>query len=270
MPPNSASWLGRLQEQAQAVKLPHLDLLINATQLDYPLLRRLAALSVPPLQAQLFAGTAEHALAAQGPILLRLHWQQLEQQAWLSEFVRRYHRDHRVLALLSAWPFDELAQHLRHCTQAQWNQGADSGLLRFYEPRLLRAVCEMLDPVQSAWFHAPIVTWHWLDRDGKAAVLPGNPVRASELARPLPALRLSHPQVAYLLAWSAAEALRREHALVPQDYALAQQETLMRHLVHGQLAADREGLNGQEREPFIFDWLAANSAMAPSTTGIPT
>lgn len=266
MYPTATTWLNMLQEQGRAAKLPYLDLLVNATGLAYPLQQHLQELPTPPLQASLLEHTPEASLAAQGPILLRLSWDDSAQQAWLADFTQRMHREHRLLALFSAWDFDALSAHLRHCSQAEWDQANSSGLLRYYEPRLLLAVCEMLDPAQSAWFHAPLINWHWIDRDGKANQYPGNPKRQSELPVPLPILQLSNLQVTELTAWTRAEQFRRDYALTPQDYALAQQESLLRHLLHAQLAADRAGCFDASRDTFIFAWLAENSAVAPAQT----
>ncbi|MVW73969.1 DUF4123 domain-containing protein [Pseudomonas xionganensis] len=258
------AWLESLKERAQANRLEHLDLLIDATALQYPLLNNLQALNQPPAQALLLEGLPEAALAEQGPILLRISLATTAQWQWLSEVDETLLSQQRLLALLSAWPFADLAQHLSQHLQAEWNQGRSSGLLRYYDPRLFLAICDMLDPQQSAQFHAPVITWHWLDRDGAPALLPGMPRSPSTLQQPLPPLQLSNPQVASLVAWTGAELLCRDYALQPQDYGLAKQESLIRHLVHGQLAADRAGCFDATRDNFVLDWLAQNSATAPA------
>lgn len=74
---------------------------------------------------------------------------------------------------------------------------------------------------------------------------------------------MSNEQIASLQAWSAAEDYRRRWAIQPQHYGLAQQESLVRHLVHAQLAANREALHAiQERDTFVRNWLEANSPRA--------
>lgn len=257
------TWLESLKERAQANRLEHLDLLVDATALQSPLLDGLQALPEPPQQALLLEDLPEAALAAQGPILLRIRLDDTAQQAWLAEAGELLLGQHRMLGLLSAWPFTALAQHLSQLLQAEWNQGRNNGLMRYYDPRLFLAICDMLDPQQSEYFHAPVITWHWLDRDGEHALLPGMPRSPSTLQQPLPPLQLSNPQVASLVAWTSAELLRRDYALQPQDYALAKQESLIRHLVHGQLAADRAGCFDATRDTYVLDWLAENSATAP-------
>lgn len=266
--PTHPMWLMQLREQALKHGLPHLDLLINATGLDYPLTPTLAPLLPQPDMARLLESTPEHALADQGPILLRLHWNEREQLAWLTEFLAQVHRQSRVLVLLSQWHFSELAGHLRHYTQAVWNQGNSSGLLRYWEPRLFLASSETLNPAQSSLFHAPAITWHWIDRDGRASQLPGHPSCSGELPRPRPHLELNHEQVAQLVAWTSAELFRQDSFIQPQDYGLAQQESLIRHLVHAQLAANREQLHDlDQREAFIRQWLSDHSAISPGNEG---
>lgn len=264
MYPHASEWLASLSERAQADKLQHLDVLIDSTALAYPLQQRLHALPSPPLQARLLDGLPEAALAEQGPILLRIKLNDSSQFAWLVAATTELLREQRLLVLLSAWPFEPLAQHLSHHLQAEWDQGQHSGLLRYYDPRLFLATCEMLDPKQARLFHAPALAWYWLDRDGAEAHFAGIPQQPSELPKPLPALQLSNPQVADLMAWTSAELLRRDYALQPQDYALATRESLMRHIVHGQLAADRAGRYDNTRDGYVLDWLAANSATAPT------
>ena len=259
MYPNATDWLASLRQRASSARLEHLDVLINATGLDYPLLESLAALPQSPQQALLLAGTPEQALAAQGPVLLRLHWANAAQQAWLGTFATRMHREHRLLAMLGAWPFEPLAEHLRHCTQAQWNRGESGGLLRFYDPRLFLAVSDLLSPAQSDWFHAAVGTWHWIDRDGKAEVLPGLPRHHHEVPHPLPPLLLSNEQVAELVAWTDAEAFRTARYLQPEAYGLAKRETLMRHLVRAHLSADREQIFDDRRTAWLSNWLAQHS-----------
>lgn len=264
--PTHATWLMHLREQALKHGLPHLDLLINATSLDYPLASALAALSPQPDTARLLENTPEDALAEQGPALVRLCWDEPEQLAWLAEFLAQVHRQSRVLALFSQWHFGELVDHLRHYTQVVWNRGKSSGLLRYWEPRLFLATSEMLNPAQSPLFHAPIITWHWIDRDGKASHLPGHPYRSGELPRPLPSLELSNEQVAQIVAWTSAELFRQDSFIQPQDYGLAQQESLIRHLVHAQLAANRQQLHElDQRDSFIRQWLSSHSTISPGS-----
>lgn len=79
-------WLGGLKKYAKGQNIEHLDVVINATLLDDPLLQRLAGLDPPPPQALRLEGTPEYALAVQGSVLIRVLWEHASQVAWLGEF----------------------------------------------------------------------------------------------------------------------------------------------------------------------------------------
>lgn len=256
----STEWLADLQAQARHHKLSWLDLLVDVTGLEHSLYASLQQLPQTPQQAWLLEHTPEAGLARQGPLLLRLDCDDPQQWAWLEAQTHSLHQQQRLLFLLSAWPFDTLTRHLRHCTQAEWDQGRQTGLLRYYDPRLILAVCETLSPAQGDWFQATVISWHWIDRDGSARQHPGRPRRtAAELPEPLPPLRLDNAQIAMLLAWTNAEIFRTDHAIAPHDYGLSRREALIRHLMHGQLAADRTGHSDLSRDDFILSWLANQS-----------
>ncbi len=236
-------------------------MLLDTTGLKYPLWQSLADLKAEPGIALLLDGTPEQAIAKQGPVLLRLQWSDQEHRLWLQQMLDSLKREPRMLALLSNWSFTDLSEHLRHCTQAKWNQGRSGGLLRYWDPRLFLAVSETLSPQQGRWFHAPVSTWHWLDRDGQPSQLAGQPARHSEQPQPLPTLELSNEQVAQVIAWTSAESFRQDWYIQPLDHGFSGQEQLLRHLVHAQLAADRERLHDlEQREAFMQRWLAERSA----------
>lgn len=256
-------WLGELQRCAAQARLSHIDLLVDATNLAFPLNERAGELDRPIQQAAILRYTAEHGIADSGPQLLRLDRVDAGHVQLLRDLANAPRGNQHLLALTSPWDFHELSIHLAHCTQAEWNDGKSSGLLRFFDPRLFIAVSEALNPQQS-WFHAPAITWHWRDRDGEIQQLPGRCQRSSELPSPLPPLRLERAQVVHLQAWSLAERYYSSNDVEPIDYALNKREVLMRYLVHAQQAASREGiLDLDQRDQFVHSWLQQHSAGAP-------
>ena len=253
---SNVHWLDELWVNALQLKQSHLDLLIDATSLDYPLLQELAEQPDGPKLAKLFENTPEVAIADFGPLLLRVD---TAQRAWLKTFISAVDCNKHVVALFSPWAFDALAEHLRGYTQAKWNQGRSEGVLRYYDPRMLLPVAETLTPVQSNAFHAAVISWHWLDRDQHPQSLPGNYVRHALTPANGPVM-FDHPQVANLLAWTEADAYRIDRCAVPQNYGLSRNEGLIRHLYRSQIAANQKGLKEpEEREPFIEQWLVENS-----------
>jgi hypothetical protein len=93
---------------------------------------------------------------------------------WLGGFQTAFCDDSRVLALLSHWPIDALSEHLRYCTQAQWDNGARSGILRYYDIRLFKHISSLFWGEDNWNFHAPVISWHWIDRDQNEQALGGS------------------------------------------------------------------------------------------------
>lgn len=258
----ATAWLHAVLVQSESARLGHLDLLVNVSRLDYSLPDRLHALAIAPQMEPLLEKTPEAAIAVKGPLLVRVDLAASEQCAWLAECVAQLYSQRCLLAVHSRWPFAALANHLRQCTQVEWNQGRTTGLLRYFDPRLFLATCETLQPSQSQWFHAPVITWHWIDRDGEPACLQGYALPPQDL-KPL-ALRLDNAQVGALMAWTSAEIFRQDYALEPAQYGQLNREGLMRHLMHAQLAADRARCYDETRAAFIHRWLAEHSATSPA------
>ncbi|MEB0094440.1 DUF4123 domain-containing protein [Pseudomonas sp. CCI1.2] len=265
---SSRDWLNSLQEQAKASDLEHLDILIDATGLDYPLLKQLAELEPRPLQALLFDGTPEHDLAEQGPVLIRLLWAQPEQVNWLGGLLKQLHGQSRVLALLSRWPFEPLTEHLRYCTQAQWNNGAISGVLRYYDTRLFKHISGLFVGDDNRDLHAPVITWHWIDRDQRAQIIGGAQLKLYEYTKPTSPLMLDDRQMQSIYARGQAEQWEANHGPIQQSYPMGKEQLIAQ--VHiGQLAANSQRLEGEERRAFMVEWLAEHlPATVSSTSGL--
>lgn len=257
-------WLSHLHIRAVSKGLGHVDLLINATGLDYPLLQQLRDLQPTPQIALLFAGTPEHALAEQGPVLARLARSESTHFEWLGQFLSKLHREARVISPLSDWPFEALADHLRWCSQAYWDQGS-SGIFCYYDARLFRCVVQTLAPPYSTRFHAAVFNWCWLDRSGKEQELGGRHCRYLEAPQSPSLLEVTDEQVAWMRARGAAERWCRDYGMQPFQYGLNSYENLIQHVFHGQLAANRERgkLDEAQRDDFIRKWLAQNSPRHP-------
>ncbi|MCY1285173.1 hypothetical protein D9M68_402730 [compost metagenome] len=244
------AWLDWLTHEAEANRLPHFDLLLDATGLPEPL---------PPATAgqpnsRLFDNMPEQALAEQGPHLRRFRLDDPVQLASARILIDQL-GEGRILALFSKWPFDTLTTHLRHATQAHWGKGRHSGLLRYYDPRLFRVCCETLLPSQSAWFHAPVSMWYWRDSTGQPQQWPGVPQHPEDTHLPLPELHLSDAQLFELVAWSDAVRFCDSQALIHRDMGLPSQDALHRHVVNGLWAARRAQVGEADRDEFLLGWI---------------
>jgi len=248
-------WLGNLKQQAEAKNLEHLDLLINATLLHYPVLQRLAELDPPPLHSLLFENTPEHALASEGPILVRVFWEQPAQMAWLGEFLTQFYWESRALLMMSYWPFEALTTHLRYCTQAHWDKGANSGILRYYDTRLFKHIASLFVGDAYHNFHAAVISWHWIDRDHNAQAIGGTYCKPNEFIAPQGPLMLDERQVRSANAWSKAEQWEQTHGLSKRNYTVGK-EQLIAQIFLAQLAASDKHLKGQAHTDFIVEWLA--------------
>jgi hypothetical protein len=261
-------WLKCLLQDAETSDLEHLDLLVDATGLDYPLLQRLTELEPQPLHAMLLEGTPEHELAEQGPVLIRVLPVQPEQVGWLSELLTQLRGQSRVLALLSHWPFEPLTEHLRYCTQAQWDSGATSGILRYYDTRLLKHISGLFVGHDNRDFHAPVISWHWIDRDQRAQIIGGGQRKFPEYIKPSSPLMLDARQIESITARAEAEQWEAIHGPIKRSYRIGKEQRV-NQIYLGQLAANSKCLEGDARNTFITEWLIENlPETVPPTSGM--
>lgn len=259
--------LREIKALTDAENLDYVDVIINATLLDYPLVQRLTELDPPPLFTPLLENTPEHHLADQGPVLVRVFWTQTTHVNWLGEFVRAFHYQSRVLTLLSHWPFDALSEHLRYCTQAQWDDGANSGILRYYDTRLFKRISAVFTGDEHHRFHAAVISWHWMDRDHKPQSIGGRQVNPGEFRRPTTALMLAPYQVASLRTWSAAEQWEEQNGPIDSKHRWGK-ELRVAQLYQAHREAQDKHLEGQAHTAFINEWLTRQLPENMPKTGL--
>ena len=263
MTTNAKEWLHHLLGEARSAGIDHLDLLLNGAVLPEALLPPLLALSPAPECQWLLEHTPEQALAHQGPLLLRIALGDQAHIAATTHLFTAVHAQFCVLALISRWPFDKLAVQLRGATQATWNKGASSGVLRYYDTRLFRHFCEQLEPQQLGQFHAPVSQWHWIDHDGKQASLSGFDARIQEQSG-LTGLSLSDDQVQHLQAVSAALLWLNSHECTPHAHGFTSHEGLIRCLTGIHLEVSRQQLPKHLHEDFIASALSEHPPLSLS------
>lgn len=253
---DASEWSEHLRKKAQRLELAHLDVLIDGTLFSELQRESLAALEPQPLQALLFDRTPEHASRALGPLLVRLQLSIETHTQWLNTFTQQSYKKAGPLNLLSRWAFPELASHLRDCTQAQWSRGTCTGILRYYDSRLFAIVGFMLDPPQRPYFHAPVIEWLWLSRDGRVRTVVGHPSLPGVI--PTSVLSLSDEQMGYMQAWTLAEQWHLEHR-ASDRHGFTAFEDWLNVLFEGHLAVRRECVQDADREAFVQQWLATHT-----------
>lgn len=250
MLPTAKDWLQHLKAEARNARLDHLDLLIDCAALPGTQLTTLLELTPAPACAWLFEQTPEQELAHLGPLLLRIDLTSQEQSAGLAVLLDATYRRFCVLALISRWPFEDLAAHLRGATQASWNKDTRNGVLRYYDTRLFKPFCEQLDPHQLRIFHAPVIQWHWIDQDSKAAALSGFDTRPNAQAA-LSGISISDDQIQHLQALSTAIEWLKVYDKAPYEHGFTSREAMLRCVSAIHLDIHRQKLDKHEHDHFI-------------------
>ncbi|SDJ38839.1 protein of unknown function [Pseudomonas delhiensis] len=200
--PFTLQWLALLEAACADVPTRYLDLIIDQAACDRPLIPAIQALHPPLPWRSLFSGLPEASAEDLAPLLLRVDLQHPLQRHWLHGLLNELAGRPRVLALVSTWPFDTLADYLGRCLEAR--NGGRLGLLRYYDPRLFPLLIgEVLTPEQQRQLLRPAVFWSWADHDGVPRRLLGHGA-PEESARDFSLIELSDEQVDTLLCASDA------------------------------------------------------------------
>lgn len=160
----NGQWLEQAEFSALSSQLEYIDIVVDPAGSGQPLAESLSHLSPGVRWGSLFDGTPEEGLGADSPFLVRLYWREWQHKSWLSELVRRYGAESRLLFLISPLVFDELKSHLTVLSQFLWEE--QSGVLRFYDPRIFPELFNhVLTVEQQRCFTRIAYYWSWLDRD---------------------------------------------------------------------------------------------------------
>ena len=250
MLPTAKDWLNHLTAEARRAQLEHLDVLLDCAALPGAVLPTLLELTPAPLCAWLFEQTPEQELAHQGPVLLRIALHCPQQYAGILELLGAVHNQFCVLAIISRWPFADLAAHLGAATQATWSRGAGCGVLRYYDTRLFRHFCDQLDPHQRGIFHAPVIQWNWIDHDGKAATCSGVDTRPDRQNVPS-GMSISDEQVLYMQSVSAALEWFKGYGKRPGEHGFTSGEAMIFWLITVHREISRQKLETRNHQDFI-------------------
>ncbi len=166
-------WFDLLEASCTQLAITCLDIIIDQSGSDMPLLP--GVLSVEPAMPwhSLFTGLPEEEHDDVAPLLVRIDLARPMQRQWLIGLMRELGARDLLLVLASLWPFPLLARHLGRCVEA--TNGGYTALLRYYDPRLFPLLfSHVLQPEQQQPWLRPAVFWSWLDRDGAPIRLVGS------------------------------------------------------------------------------------------------
>ncbi|MDY7534311.1 DUF4123 domain-containing protein [Pseudomonas sp. Bout1] len=199
-------WIKQIESLCDSANVKHVDVLVDQAAWDISILPTLRLMEPGLSWVSLFSATPEEALLTQAPILMRINLADWRHRAWLEELVGEVGHLPRLMLLISPMPFDVLAKSLQALSQLEW--GGQSGLLRFYDPRVMpELLASVLSPEQKEQFQRVTLFWSWLDRDQQPVWQPGTYRSNQTLAETLPAINFDDAQFDRLGSISDAQSL---------------------------------------------------------------
>lgn len=248
------TWLQQRLAEARQAGWAHVDVLCDLANGGPPWEHTAAC--TPQERVWLLHGTPHPEAVDEGPMLSRYRLSDsAASQPLINELAQTRHQQ-RLLVLHSSQPFALLAAQLRYFTQASWDQGCSHGILRYYNPLLLRHVMQALDEGNRTLLLGAASQWHWLDRDDQAQVLLAREQEAHWQTPDAP-LQLSDSTVGMLANWHESELYIQRHRLNPAQLGCQCKEDMVQKVYAAQLAADAAQAFGQAaRQSFIAQYLA--------------
>ncbi|NWD27306.1 DUF4123 domain-containing protein [Pseudomonas yamanorum] len=199
-------WIKQIETLCASANVGHVDVLVDQAAWDVSILPTLRLMEPGMSWFSVFSATPEEALLTQAPILMRIKLDDWRHTAWLEELVGEVGHLPRLMLLISPMPFDVLAKSLQGLSQLEW--GGQSGLLRFYDPRVMpELLASVLSPEQKELFLRVTLFWSWLDRDQQPVWQPGTYRSNQTLAETLPPINLDDAQFDRLGSISDAQSL---------------------------------------------------------------
>ncbi|MDX5631158.1 MULTISPECIES: DUF4123 domain-containing protein [unclassified Brenneria] len=246
-----AGWFSLLETAVKNAESDHLDLIVDQSGANTPLIPALETFSPAIPWCSLFAGLPEESEVDAAPLLIRINLGLLEQRQWAEQLIQHLAKQPRLLTLCSAWSFNMLSEYFTACLDA--THCGQPGILRFFDPRIFpHLFTHILLDSQQKHLLRPAMFWSWLDREGEPVWLTGDNASPSE-EKP-EKIDLDDQQLEQLLIVSDAEMLMcsfmRQNGLTRASEAL----------FHASYRAMREATAAnifldQEREAFAWQRL---------------
>nr|WP_232917002.1 DUF4123 domain-containing protein [Pseudomonas corrugata] len=163
----ASKWQDQIEHVCAAADVSRVDLLLDQTDWNNCAVPALKQIRPEIPWRSLFSGTPEENLLEQAPLLMRLNLAHWQHRAWLEQLMTHCATDARLLVAISPLPFDALSHALQALSQMKW--GGQTGLLRFYDPRIFPLlISSILSDEQRTHYLLPVSYWTWLDRDNQS------------------------------------------------------------------------------------------------------
>jgi hypothetical protein len=163
----ASKWQDQIEHVCAAADVSRVDLLLDQTDWNNCAVPALKQIRPEIPWHSLFTGTPEENLLEQAPLLMRLNLAHWQHRAWLEQLMTHCATDARLLVAISPLPFDALSHALQALSQMKW--GGQTGLLRFYDPRIFPLlISSILSDEQRTHYLLPVSYWTWLDRDNQS------------------------------------------------------------------------------------------------------
>lgn len=164
MPHRYQPWIEQIKHLCGAANQRHIDVVVDQAACDLPILPALDVIEPHIPWFSLFSGTPEEALLDHAPILMRISLDDWRHTHWLEQVIEHFGASPCLLLLISPMPFNAFARRLQAMSQLEW--GGQSGLLRFYDPRVLpQLLANVLNDEQREKLLQLALFFSWLDRD---------------------------------------------------------------------------------------------------------
>jgi len=166
-----AQWIEQTISACRESKTNHLDIIIDQAALDFSVIPALNILSIE--WQSLYSGLPEAFIVDAAPLLIRIDFNDEQQQQWLYEISAQAAPKASLLLLGSVWQFPRLAEWLTQCTDIL--QAGREGILRFYDTRIFPLLfSHILNEQQQNALLRPALFWSWQDLDGRPQAINGN------------------------------------------------------------------------------------------------
>jgi hypothetical protein len=166
-------WIDKIRMTCQRAEIEHVDVIIDQCAVDFCVLPALTTFSNSMMWQSLYHGLPEDIYPEDAPVLVRASLSDAEHVQWLHNLAAEMMESAPLLICGSSWPFEQLADWLRDCVNAQ-HEGRE-GIFRFWDTRIFPFLfSHILDDEQQKQLQKPVLFWTWFDCDYQPCILLGS------------------------------------------------------------------------------------------------